>query len=217
MRWVLVAAGLATTMVPRPAYTQTAAVVLRQAEQRYASVRTLTAQFTQTLINPMLGGPEESRGVLHLEPPSRFAMRFTHPAGDRIVADGTWLWAYAPSTVPNQVIRQPVPVAGAASPNLIAQFVERPLERYTAELAPSGTVEGRPVAVVRLRPLERGMPFAEAIVSFSASDSLPHRIELLEVSGQRRIIVLRDITLNARVDAAEFRFEVPRGVRVVTP
>jgi hypothetical protein len=35
----------------------------------------------------------------------RIAVRFTDPAGDRIVADGRSLWIYLPSTAPDQVIR----------------------------------------------------------------------------------------------------------------
>ncbi|MCH8841319.1 MAG: hypothetical protein IH831_11745, partial [Planctomycetes bacterium] len=63
-------------------------------------------------------------GVLFLVPPDRFAMRFEEPEGDRIVADGEWLWAYTPSTVPDQVIRQPIPRFGVATPNLFGQFVD---------------------------------------------------------------------------------------------
>ena len=107
MRLLLLCA-FATT----PLAAQDATLALRRAEQVYRSLNTLTAEFSQILENPLLGDPEASRGTLFLEPPNRFAMRFSDPEGDRIVADGTWLWAYAPSSVPDQVIRQPIPTQG---------------------------------------------------------------------------------------------------------
>ena len=61
------------------------------------------------------------------------------------------------------------------------------------------------------------MGFKDATVSFGRSSRLPVRIDLTELSGQQRIILLADLALNRPVDPAEFRFEVPRGVRVVTP
>ena len=109
------------------AQAQTAESVLAAAESRYASITTMQAPFVQTIINPMLGGPVQTRGSLYIQKPGHFAMRFSDPEGDRIVVDGEWMWAYAPSSVEGQVIRQHIPETGGLTPNLIAQFVERAL------------------------------------------------------------------------------------------
>jgi outer membrane lipoprotein carrier protein len=206
------------TTVTEVARSQTAEAVLTAAGERYASIHTLAAPFTQTIVNPMLGAPVETRGMLYIEPPNRFAMRFSEPDGDRIVVDGEWMWAYAPSSVEGQVIRQRIPKSGGITPNLIAQFVERPLERYRVEYGGEGTVGGDAVDVVVLYPYnEDALGFKNATVSFSRSSRLPVRIDLTELSGQQRVIVLTRLQLNEPIDAAEFRFAVPRGVRVITP
>ena len=200
------------------AHAQTAESVLAAAESRYASTTTMQAPFVQTIINPMLGNPLETRGSLYIQKPNYFAMRFSDPEGDRIVVDGDWMWAYAPSSVEGQVIRQRIPETGGLTPNLIAQFVERPLERYRVEYHGGGSVNGEAVDVVVLHPDNPdAMGFKDATVSFGRSSRLPVRIDLTELSGQQRIILLADLALNRPVDPAEFRFEVPRGVRVVTP
>jgi outer membrane lipoprotein-sorting protein len=72
--------------------------VLDGAARAYARVRTLRADFEQVVVNPMLGAPDTTRGRLFQQRPSRFAMRFTDPPGDRIVADGRYLWLFTPST-----------------------------------------------------------------------------------------------------------------------
>jgi outer membrane lipoprotein carrier protein len=193
-----------------------AASVMKGAEQAYRHLTSYRAAFRQTIENPMLGGPEHSRGVLFLRPPDQFAMRFTEPAGERIVADGRWLWIYAPSTVPGQVIRQPVPTSGANTPNFFAQFLERPLERYAVGMVGADTVAGTVTDVVRLIPRVGGLGFREAVIALARRDSLPRRILLVE-DTQRRTIVLDDAEPNGSVPAAELRFTPGRGTRVVTP
>lgn len=199
------------------AAAQDAPSVLARAERAYASVTSVRAEFHQTITNPMLGAPETSTGTLFLVKPDRFAMRFAEPMGDRIVADGTWLWAYTPSTVPDQVIRQPVPASGAATPNLFAQFVERPLERYEASYAGRDTIGGEPVELVTLVPRVPGLGFRRAALSISERTGWIRRLALIEDSGQRRTLELTVITPNAKVPAEEVRFTVPRGVKVVSP
>ena len=107
-----------------PATAQTVTAVLATAEATYHEIETLHAEFTQMLVNPMMGD-ETTTGTLYLSPPGRFSMRFSQPEGDRIVADGEWLWLYTPSTTPNQVIRQSIPNMGPATPNLFGQFTSR--------------------------------------------------------------------------------------------
>ena len=190
---------------------------LARAQRAYDAMRTFRAEFTQVLENPMLGAPEHSRGVLFLAPPGRFAMHFTDPAGDRIVADGRWLWIYAPSSVPDQVIRQPIPDAGATTPNLFQQFVDRPLERYTASYVRADTAGGERVDVVRLVPRVPDLPFREAVMAIARRDGWPRRLSLVEESGQRRELIFQRLESNAVIAPSELRFAVPRGTKVVTP
>ncbi len=206
---------LVACLWPGLATAQSVDAALRRAEDAYHGLTTLRAEFTQTLVNPMLGGPEESHGTLFLDPPDRFAMRFANPEGDRIVADGTWLWLYAPSSVPDQVIRQSVPRAGMASPNLMGQFVDRPLERYDAEYLGVDTVAGVEVDRVRLTPKVDGLGFRRAEIAVDRLAGLLRRMVVIEESGQRRTLVFRNIVTGVSIPPAEFRFDVPPGTRVV--
>ena len=180
-------------------------------------MQTLRAEFAQTLENPMMGASVFSRGSLFLIPPSRFAMRFTDPPGDRIVSDGTWLWLHLPSSVPNQVIRQPIPNRGAATPNLLAQFVDRPLEHYLASYIGSDTVVGDVVDVVRLVPRRDDDPFSFAEVAISRATGLVRRLMVVEPAGQRRTILFDQLQIDTDIPDAELQFVVPPGTRVIVP
>lgn len=212
-----IALAAALVLGGRGVMAQDVPTTLDRAERAYQALSSLEAEFVQTLANPMLGGPEQSTGVLYLEPPRKFAMRFNDPAGDRIVVDGTWLWTYAPSSVADQVMKQPVPSGGASTPNLMAQFVERPLERYRATYEGMDTLRGQPVDLVRLDPKNPGTGFTEATIAVGRDDGLLWRIALREESGQRRTLVFRRIRTNVGIPAREFSIVIPKGARVVTP
>jgi outer membrane lipoprotein carrier protein len=194
-----------------------ALAILDHASATYDTVRTLSADFVQIVDNPMAGVVDTTRGRLYQEKPNRFAMRFTAPKGDRIVADGRWLWLYTPSTTPGQVIRTAIPSAGTTGPNLIAQFVERPRERYAARwLRADSLASGAGLAdVLALTPKDASVPYREAAVWVCRGSGLLARIEISETSGQRRVVVLRNLGVNTRVPAREFTFAPPAGARVV--
>ena len=66
-----------------------------------------------------------------------------------------------------------------------------------------------------LVPKQSDMPYESAVIWVTRGDGLVRRLEIAESSGQRRIVVLRDLVVNGAVPEGEFRFSVPRGVRVV--
>ena len=213
---IMMVIGLLVSAVStEPAAAQDVTEVLATAQAKYRQIETLQAEFTQTLVNPMMGN-ETTTGTLYLAPPDRFSMRFAEPEGDRIVADGTWLWLHTPSTTPNQVIRQPIPDMGPATPNLFGQFVDRPLDRYSAMYAGRDSVAGYGVEKVRLIPRVEGIPFRSVVISLSA-DGMLRRVDIVEDSGQRRTLVFDSILVNAPIPPEELIFRVPKGTRIVTP
>ena len=189
--------------------------ILDRASAAYQTVTTLSADFVQIITNPLLGAPDTTRGKLYQMRPSRFAMRFTLPRGDRIVADGRHLWLYTPSSTPGQVIRSAIPSTGTTGPNLIAQFVEQPRDRYRARYLRGDSVAGRMTDVVALVPRATELPYSEAVVWIDRNDGLVRRIEIAETSGQRRTLVLNKVTVNRGVPGREFTFSPPAGLRVV--
>ena len=188
--------------------------VLARAKAAYDTLHTVRCDFVQIVDNPMIGAPDTTRGVLYQEPPARFAMNFTDPNGDRIVADGRYLWVYTPSSVPGQVIRSEIPAAGTTGPNLIGQFVDRPRERFHARFVRTDSSAAGVTDVVALQPLAADQPYSDVMVWVERS-GLVTRLDLTEASGQRRILIFSQLRPNASVSASTFRFSPGAGVRVV--
>jgi outer membrane lipoprotein-sorting protein len=206
------AIGLAA---PGWAQQQDAGAIVGRASRVYRSLASLKADFVQVIDNPMIDSAE-SRGTLVQAGPARLAMRFTDPPGEAIVIDGEHVWVYTPSTVPDQVLRMPLPSGGPVyGYNILAWLLDRPAERYEARYLRRDTLGGRTMDVVELVPAVPDLPFERAVVWLDRADALPRRLEIAEPSGATRTLTLSNVRANERVPDKTFRFEVPKGVRVV--
>ncbi|HEX6105694.1 MAG TPA: outer membrane lipoprotein carrier protein LolA [Gemmatimonadales bacterium] len=198
-----------------PAAAQDAEAIVGRASRVYRSLGSLRADFVQVIDNPMIDSAE-SRGTLVQAGPGKLAMRFTDPPGEAVVIDGEYIWVYTPSTVPDQVIRMPMPSGGPVyGYNILAWLLDRPAERYEARYLRRETLAGREVDVVELVPAVPDLPFERAVLWLDRADALPRRLEILEPSGATRTLTLSRMRTNERVTDQTFRFQVPKGARVV--
>jgi outer membrane lipoprotein-sorting protein len=99
--------------------------------------------------------------------------------------------------------------------NLLAWFLDRPAERYTAKYLRQDKVGNRVLDVVELIPAVPDLPFDRAVLWLDREDALPRRLEITETNGTSRTLVLSRLLVNRRVPDATFRFQVPSGVRIV--
>jgi outer membrane lipoprotein carrier protein len=197
------------------ARAQDAGAIVGRASKVYRGLSSLKADFVQVIDNPMIDSAE-SRGTLVQAGRDKLAMRFTDPPGEAIVIDGEHVWLYTPSTTPGQVIRMSVPSGGPAyGYNMLAWFLDKPAERYTATYVRRDKLDGRSVDVVQLVPAVSDLPFDKAIVWLDRDDALPRRLEITERTGALRTLTLSKVRVNQSVPAGTFTFKVPDGVRVV--
>lgn len=191
-----------------------AAQALQAASARYQEIQTLCADFQQVLTVTLLGEEKASRGALCQRRPNLFFMRFSEPAGDEVVADGTWFWVYYPSMNPGQVIRLPLdPARGGL--DFYREFLESPGEKYDATLEGEEAVTGRRTLRIALRPrAPRG--YREARVWIDPVEGMIRRVEIREDNGTIRLLTLDRIRVDPPVEAGAFTFRVPEGVRVIS-
>jgi outer membrane lipoprotein-sorting protein len=202
-------------LVAAPAQAQDAQAVIGRSARVYRSLRSLSADFTQVIDNPMIDSAE-SKGTLVQAGPAKLAMRFSDPPGEAIVIDGEHIWVYTPSTVPDQVVRLSVPSGGPVyGYNLLAWFLDRPTERYKPSYLRTEERNGRRLDVIQLIPTVPDLPFTKAVIWLDRADGLPRRLEIQEESGATRTLELSRIRVNEAVPERTFTFKLPKGVRVV--
>ncbi|HET7564433.1 MAG TPA: outer membrane lipoprotein chaperone LolA [Gemmatimonadaceae bacterium] len=206
-------AALAASLTLAPLGAQSPESVVDHAVAVYAKVHTERATFTQTITNPITGTTLTSHGEMQQRKPGLVDVRFTDPAGDRIVSDGKYLWIYLPSTNPGQVIRTAPAKDGAGTPDIAAQFLDSPKTRYTISDAGSATIAGHETHAVVLVPKEP-MSFTKATVWVDDDDGFVRQFETVEENGVTRLVTLNTISINGPTDRSAFSFKVPKGVHV---
>jgi len=196
---------------------QTVDVTLDRAVAAYAKVKTVRATMEQTLFNPLTGSSYRSRGQIQQRRPNRLEIRFTDPKGDRIVADGRFVWVYTPSTTPGQAYKLPIGAGMAGSTDLMAELFTNPRERFMVSDGGKSTANKRTVHELTLTPRpESKVPveFTKARVWVDTADGLIRQFEITDASGVVRTVKLSSVKLNPTIPNSAFIFSAPKGVKV---
>ena len=189
-----------------------AAEILRRAERVALGIRSMEADFVQTLNVPLLGTNQRSAGKMYQRRPDRFLMKFSDPAGDIMVADGRHFWIYYPSSDKTQVIRTSV-AAGGEQADFQRQFLSGATQKYVATLNGEENVAGQAAWALTLVP--RGeSPYKVVRIWVGKGDDLVRRIEMTEENESVRTVELRNIRTNHTIPDALFSFTPPAGTQV---
>jgi len=226
LRWSRIAAAALVGALIVPACSAVAqsnatTAALNHASEVYSRVTTARGSFEMTIENPLTGRSDTSRANFQQQRPSRLDIRFTNPSGDRIVADGKWVWAYLPSATPDQVVRMPVgdghstPAGGAVSLDFISQFLTDPAARFTVTSGGADTVNGHSTTIAILVPHDPEDQIARAKLWIDNGDGIVRRFEWTDASSTVRQVRVLTESFNAPVDQSAFTFKPPRGVKVV--
>lgn len=189
---------------------------VQRAVSAWSSVRTVRAEFTQTVTNALTGTSANAVGSYQQRRPELLSVRFQSPDGDRIVADGQWLWLYLPTSTPGQVIKQAQSAGGSGTVDITATLLDHPFDKYNIADAGPDTVDGRPARAVMLTPKPDGpTEFSRATVWIDDVDGYIRQFEVSQSNGVTRRVHLTSLRVNVPTDDSAFRFVVPKGVRIV--
>ena len=192
----------------------TGAAVLRRASAAYTNVKSLQANFVNKRDNPLLGSTSTYRGTLYQKRPDKFLMKFSEPAGDVIVSDGSYFWLYYPSADKRQVLRMPAQAGAAGGVDLQAQFLGDPLTRFTHTYHGQQTIGGRNTHVLTMIPRQKA-GYKSLKVWIDAKDSFVRRFVLTENNGLVQEFTLSGLVVNPALNNDLFAFKPPAEARII--
>ncbi len=196
--------------------TTRADAVLDRALKAHSATKTTRATFSQTLTNPLTGTTANATGQLLMKRPSQISVKFTDPAGDRIVADGKLLWIYLPSQNAKQVIRLPQGKAGTGGIDVIGQFFDAPRTRFAISDGGALKIGGRATRALILVPKAgKSAAFVRATVWVDDRDGQLRQFEVTDANGLVRRVTLTKLDVNTTLPTDAFRFLMPAGARLV--
>jgi outer membrane lipoprotein carrier protein len=206
-------AAILFAVLPINARAQDAGAIIDRAVLAYAGLNSMRAEFRQTLTNPLTGNSQTTNGVILRKKPNLLSIRFD--SGDRVAADGSTLWVYLPSSVPGQVMRMPYTGTNASSVDPADQFLNAPRTRFNVTSSGTASVGGRATHAVTLVPKRANAAFTSAKVWIDDNDSSIRQFDVETANGLRRHVVIMSFTANPVLARSNFRFEVPKGAKVV--
>lgn len=170
-------------------------------------VMTFAADFEQSLIDPDGRLLETTSGTLEIQRPGRFRWVYEQPYEQWLVADGTNIWSYDVDL--EQVTVKPQAEALANTPALLLGGSEAAMEQFEH----GGTFVENGLTWVRLLPVDTDSGFRRMELGFE-NDQLS-RMVFFDNLEQTTVVVLKNVVVNAPIDATHFEFAVPDDVDVV--
>ena len=188
--------------------------LITEASRQYASVSTICADFNQHLMNPLLRQERSGAGRLCQARPNLFAMRFTDPEGDVIVADGESVWYYVPSTDDKQAFRGSIDQS-TGGPDFHREFLYEPETKYDVTYEAIDEVAGLETHRLSLIPLER-TSYRSAVLWLDQRGLVLRQVRVTEENGNERTITLRGVDFDVAIPGDWFSFTPPPGVLVIS-
>jgi outer membrane lipoprotein carrier protein len=172
-----------------------------------ADTQSARADFEQQVFSRDGKMTQASKGSFVFSRPGRFRWTYAKPLDQVIVGDGERVWIHDRDL--NQVTVRKISKALGSTPAALlagAADVEKAFE-----LADAGSRDG--LEWLEARPRDRDAGFERIRMGFSATGL--EAMELVDNFGQTTRLRFSNLQRNPKVDAAEFRFEPPKGVDIL--
>lgn len=170
-------------------------------------VKTLRAEFTQTVLDANLATVQESSGTLVIQRPGRFRWEYVSPFAQTIIADGERIWIYDAELA--QVTVKKLDETLASTPAMLLGGASALGERFeVTDLGISGALSW-----VELVPRVKETDFVKVRLGFGTREL--ETMELTDTLGQTTRIQFRSLERNIKVDSMLFRFTPPPGADVI--
>lgn len=178
-----------------------AASGVEQLNRFLADLKSLQANFEQSVLDPDHREAVRSQGVFYLQRPGRFRWDYSEPERQQIIADGSDIWMYEPELEQVSVKDQKDALRGTPAMLLISGD---PVEKHF-EVIDIGESQG--LAWVELIPRDKESQFTRILLAFL--DNELQRMEMDDKFGQVSRFQFFDIQHNPVFADGFFVFEQP--------
>lgn len=189
--------------------SQGAQAVLRDFDARNRSIRDFTARFTQTYRSGALGRAIVETGTLKVKRPSRMLFEYTAPEKKLFIADGDRYYFYVPRD--KQVTVQNQRGDKRATARILAEG--RLLDHFDCTGEEADALGRKLILVPKVD--EKDVNVAGIAVVLDSGLRLV-ALEIRDAEGSTSRMVFEGFKENVGLKDSDFRFDVPKGVEVIS-
>lgn len=200
--------ALCLAVLPLAAIADEQDAAAKRLNELLSRAQTMTGGFSQMTLSANGANLQETTGSLALKRPGMFRWHTDPPLEQLLVSDGEKIWLYDPD-LEQVTIQQVDQRLGHTPALLLSGDISQLQSSFHIEWTASGGVQD-----FNLTPTDADSMFDNLRVSFS--DGVINDMQMSDPVGQRTNILFRNVQLNVPLDDAQFTFEVPDGVDVIS-
>lgn len=179
--------------------------IIKKVQSKYENISDARASFTQTLKGNG-GKANSSSGVIYIKKANKYRIE---AGGQVIITDGKTSWSYSPRK--KQVVVDNYKDDGNTfSPN---KFLFNYPENFYSDLEGEENLGGVQCYVIKLTPRSGGS-VKSAKIWIDKNEDMIRKINII-TSESSNTYTLKDISLDAGLNASEFSFTPPSDVEVI--
>ena len=183
--------------------------ITAEMQQKYESMKSFTATFSQRLVHQESGSEEKRTGTLAFEKPLNIRWETNKPHAELLVVTSQQVWDYLPD---EELAYQYSPDVVKDSRSIIQVVTGQ------SRLDKDFSVEAEPdeggLAVLRLYPKDPTPQMVEAILWIDKNTKLIKKTQILDFYGNINEVTLETLTPNAAITPSTFQFTPPKGIEV---
>ena len=182
-------------------------------QEKYDTMESFSATFTQTLINQALNQTREEGGILYMKRAGMMRWEYQYPEQKLFISDGKTIYWYLPQEKMVQTLKledmegEQTPVLFLAGKgNLKRDFIVEPL--------PPGSTPPEGSYQLVLTPRRGEESYQKLILEVDARSYQVRRMVLLDLIGNITEYRFSNIKENLKLSERLFQFKIPKGVEV---
>ena len=172
----------------------------------FNDLKTLSANFVQTVRNSQLNATEKAEGKLWIQRPGKFRWNYETPYWQEIVSNGKKIWVYDADL--EQVTVKKIDMTLGNTPALLLSN-DRPIDESFIINSVSSSMS---INEVELIPKDSDAGFKRIFLLFSGGTIKEMQME--DNLGQTTLMVFHDLKRNSSLDDALFQFVPPKGADI---
>lgn len=211
-RALLIALITAALLLVSPAngHASDAADVVSRLQQKYDTIATMTAAFTQDAYSKTLKKSLLSEGRVWFKKPGKMKWLYQKPNNDELISNGKTLWAYQRDI--NQVMKKDADWSAGIATDFLSGIGD--LTRHFKVTLESEKGRAYRLALV---PKEPQAAIKKIFIEADKTTLIIEKTVVEDVYGNETRVTMRDVRINTPVEDSLFEFVPPKGAAVVKP
>jgi len=187
--------------------------VMARLQEKYDTLESFYATFTQILINKALNQTREEGGVLYMKRAGMMRWEYLYPEEKLFISDGKTIYWYLPEEKMVQTLELKE-IEGEQTPVLFLAGRGNLKRDFIAEPSPPDFTPPEGSYRLVLTPRGEGEGYQKLILEVDTSSYLVRRMVLLDPLGNITEYRFSNIKENLKLPERFFQFKIPKGVEV---